>query len=333
MSDLIDVTPVAAAETPPKFVASTEGLPPPMDDNAVREIFAKAAQEGKDFNSDVSIPVPSGQPIERRVSEVPPVVPQKFQKPDGTADEEKIKASSAQLDEALKKIEPSKTVEEILADYNAKQKAYKLKTMELKAGDNPFPASAPIMPTENLPPDMQVVRAQLLQLQQTDPIAFAVEIARAVSRKEATDIAAPALEVAQTVRDQARDGNLRANISKLAESDPRFLQLYGEVTKELDNPNENYFALKNPHKAAWNEVKERLRLGEPPVRTTPAQPSMNPSLTLRGGSPTPVSQLSAPQTEASLYQQSTQLNPYSDEGKRFEDKMRELTRLGSGGWQ
>jgi hypothetical protein len=330
-NETIEVTP---AEAPPKFVPSTADLPQPMDDNAVRAIFAEAAKQGiEDLGSTVTIPAPNGQPIDQRVQEIQPPkieVPAKFQKPDGTADEEKIKASSAQLDEAIKKVEPSKTVEEVLAEYREKEKAFKAKTMELSQPPAP-PPPPPTVQQGQLDPNMQAVRNQLLQLQQTDPIAFAVEIARAVSRKEAADIAGPALEVAQNIREQNRDGMLRTNIAKIAESDPRFLQLYGEVTKELES-DPNYYTLKNPHKAAWNEVKERMRLGEPPVRAAQAQPTMNPSLTLRGGSPTPVSQLSQPQTEASLFQQAQTVNPYSEEGKRLEDKMREMSRLGPGGW-
>jgi len=338
-------------QTPPKFTPSTEGLPPPMDDNAVREIFAKAAADGaEDLNATITTtaPAPQGQPpvaaqppVTAQPVQPPPVgtsvpqkegIPSKFQKPDGTVDEEKLKASSARLDEA------QKTVDDLLADYKAKEKEYHQKSAEAKQIQAQIPGipNAPLM-TAPLPPEAEAIRQQLLALQQQDPIAFAVEIARAVSRKEATDIAAPALQVAEVMAQQQRDSSLRGNISALADRDPRILnpQIYAEFQKELNDPSENYFALKNPHKAAWNEVKERLRLGEP--TTAQAQPSnLSPnggSPTLGRGSPTPVSGLPQPVTQAGLYAQAQTLKPYSEDAKKFEDQLRSMTSLGAGGWQ
>jgi hypothetical protein len=285
-----------------------------MNDNDVRAIFEKASADGiDDLNTIVTPEALKGQP--QAQTPAPVEVPAKFQKPDGTVDEEKLKASSARLDEA------NKTVDELLADYKAKEKEYHEKSAQVKQVQSQIPgipqAQAP------LPPDAEAVRQQLLQLQQQDPIAFAVEIARAVSRKEATDIAAPALQVAQVMAEQQRDGNLRTNIAKLAEQDPRILnpQVYAEFQKELNDPSENYYALKNPHKAAWNEVKGRLRLGEP---TAQAQPS-NPSPMLGRGLPTSVQGLSQPQTPQSMFQQASNVNPLSEDGKRFEAMLREAS--------
>lgn len=313
-------------QEPPKFVPSTEGNTPPMDDNAVRAIFAQAAAEGKDdLNETVVLTAPLGQPLPTApvLASPPPEVPAKFQKPDGTVDEEKLKNSSAQLNEALQA--KAKTVEELLLEYKESQK--KLGQLGNQEGQiKKEMAQVPQAPAPLFQPDqnMDAIRQQLLQLQQTDPIAFAVEIARAVSRKEATDIAAPMLQVAQNMAEQERDGNVRRNIAALAEQDPRILQLYGEVTKELES-DPAYFRLKNPHKAAWNEVKERMRLGEAPARA-PAQPSMIPSPTLGRGSPTSVQGLAQPMTTQSLAQQANSLNPYSEEGRKFEEQMRELSR-------
>jgi hypothetical protein len=82
--------------------------------------------------------------------------------------------------------------------------------------------------------------------------------------------------------------------------------------------------LKNPHKAAWNEVKERLRLGE--ANTSPAQPS-NVTPTLGGGAPPSVSTLpSGPMSVPNLQQLARQVNPYSPEGKQFEERLKEVTK-------
>ena len=110
-------------QTPPPFVASTEGLQPPMDDNAVREIFAKAAASGaEDLTQVIQAPALPGQPVEpvQASAPSPGEVPAKFKKPDGTVDEEKLKASSAQLDQANE--QKQKTIEEILAEYKEKER-------------------------------------------------------------------------------------------------------------------------------------------------------------------------------------------------------------------
>lgn len=311
-------------QEPPKFVPSTEGLPAPMDDNAIRDIFANAAAQGvDDLNATVTTPGPIGQPVSEPEPKVEtPIVeiPAKFQKPDGTVDEEKLKASSAQLDAAIE--QKQKTVEEMLADYRAKEKEFhgisaEAKQLQASQPPAPVPPSAPAPGTVD--PNMDQVRQQLLNLQRQDPIAFAVEIARAVALKEA----APALQMAQTIAEKERDSGIRANIASLAEQDPRILnpQIYAEVTKEL-NSDPAYFRLKNPHKAAWNEVKERLRLGDAPQRQ--AQPS-TPGPILGRGSPTPVSGLSQPATPQSMFQQVGQVDPYSEEGKRLEAQLRQAS--------
>lgn len=325
-------------QEPPKFVPSTEGLPPAMDDNAVRAIFAKADAEGiSDLGAFVETPGPIGQPAKTEAPP-PPVqtqvpaqtpaveVPPKFQKPDGTVDEEKLKASTARLDEAIQG--KTKTVDELLSDYKAKEKEYHEKSRQAKdlrnVQANVMPMAPPI--PEPQPQNVDQIRQQLLQLQQNDPIAFAVEIARAVAQKEARDIAEPALQVTRGIAEQQHDQALRNNITAIAQSDPRILtpEIYAEFQKELHNPDENYYSLKNPFRAAWNEVKERMRLGETPKASAP--PSTSQSPTLGRGSPTPVQGLSTPQTPASLYQQVTGVDPYSDDGKRLEAALREASQ-------
>jgi hypothetical protein len=332
--EFTEVTPAAELrQEPPKFVPSTEGNTPPMDDNAVRAIFAKAASEGiDDLNAVVPLSAPMGEPSPAITSSQPTLdVPAKFKLPDGTVDEEKLKASTTRLNEVVET--KAKTVDELAKEYKDLQAKLgllgreegKLKqeiVTQSQVQSQPLsPVPAPMIQPNQ---DMEAIRQQLLQLQQNDPIAFAVEIARHVARKEATDVAGPALQMVQASLEQGRDNQIRGNIAALAESDPRILQHYGEVTKELES-DPAYFRLKNPHKAAWNEVKERMRLGEAPQRV-PAQPSMAPSPTLGRGSPTPVSGLSQPMSPQSLAQQANTVNPYSDEGRRFEEQMRELSK-------
>lgn len=328
MADFTEMTPAAELRNePPKFVPSTEGLQPPLDDNAVRAIFAKAAAEGiDDLSAQIQAPalpnVGQPPPVQAPIPENS-VVPEKFKNPDGTVDEEKLKTSTTRLNEVVEN--KARTVDELATEYKELQKRLgQLGSQEgqLKREISQAPTPAPLIQPNQ---DMEAIRQQLLQLQQTDPIAFAVEIARHVSRKEAAEIAGPALQVAQNVMEGERDAQVRRNISTLADQDPRILQHYGEVTKELES-DPAYFRLKNPHKAAWNEVKERMRLGDAPARAQQAQPSMIPSPTLGRGAPTPVSGLSQPMTSQSMAQQANNLNPYSEEGRKFEQQMRELSK-------
>jgi hypothetical protein len=320
MADVTEVIPAAELnQQPPKFVASTEGLQPPMDDNAVRAIFAEAARNGvDDLNAPVVPVAPQGQPpVPAPVQAPAPVeVPAKFQKPDGTVDEEKLQAASKQLDQAIES--KKKTLEEVLADYREKEREFhnlgKAKA-EASAITPPLPpANAPVAPQ-----DAEALRQQIMQDFQRDPIGTVVELAKAVARKETE----PIQQVAQNIAERDRDAQMRANFAKLAEDDPRILdpQNWEEVRKVFaEDP--GIFRLKNPHKAAWNEAKERLRLGE--VVRPQAQPS-NPSPILGRGTPAPVSGLSQPVTPNAIYHQATQIDPYSQEGKLLEEKLRQMT--------
>lgn len=332
MVDTIDMGKLAAEEqakkaSPPAFTSAVSGIKGPSADEEaqMREMFAGVTLEN--LGDKVTVPAPQGQPptVQPAAIETNPVqVPQKFLKPDGTVDEEKLKTSSEQLGQAIEK--KQKTVDEMLAEYKDQEKQFTelgLKTKQLKeTPPNPIsePSGLPQTPITGQTPEQ--MRQQLLELQQNDPIAFAVEISRAVARKEASDIAAPALKVTARLAEQQRDADLRDNLSALAEKDTRVMnrELYAELMNEL-NSDPAYFLLKNPMKSAWNEVKERLRLGEPQGL---AQPSQTSGPILGRGAPPSVSSLPQPMTRQALHEQVQGVRPFSDDGKKLEEAMREL---------
>lgn len=328
--DTLAVEEAARNATPPKLASSVIGIQGPTaeEETRMREIFSNVTMD--DLDKPAQNAAPQGQPPSvpsvakvESAKEIPAQMPAKFLKPDGTVDEEKLKASSEQLGKAIE--QKQKTIDEMLAEYKEKEKQFTElghKTKELQS-TSPNPVSEPPMLSPQfagLTADQ--IRAQLLALNAQDPIAFAVEIARAVSRKEATDVALPALQVAGRLAEQERDSDMRKNLLSLAERDSRVQEpaLYAELINEL-NSDPAYFRLKNPIKNAWNEVKERLRLGEP---TGSAQPSQASSPTLGRGVPPSVSSFATPMTPQSLNTQVSSLNPFSPEGKKMEDALKQM---------
>lgn len=93
-----------------------------------------------------------------------------------------------------------------------------------------------------------------------------------------------------------KEDSVRSNIAALAQKDARVLN--PEVFKAINDKlvsDPDLWKLKNPHKAAWLEVKEELRLGEP--GTVHAQPSRMLTPVLGGGTPpsTPSTSAQTPQ--------------------------------------
>jgi hypothetical protein len=87
----------------------------------------------------------------------------------------------------------------------------------------------------------------------------------------------------QPMEEREKAEATRLNLQALASRDARILRedVFAAVNAKLQS-DPDLWRLKNPHKAAWLEVKEEMRLGEPlPV---PAQPS-RASPVLGGGTP------------------------------------------------
>lgn len=316
MSEVTEIQLAADSQTqtPPPFVASQSGAQAPTanEEAMLRAMFQDAAQKGLELN-DV-VPLPQAAPVPAQTIPVIPI-PQKFQNPDGTVDEDKLKASSERLDEAIQQKE--KTIDELLADYKEREKKLgQLGQQKAEIQRQMPPVAAPVQQTSQ---DLQAVEQRIREDYARDPLNTSVQLAEAIVQKKLE----PFFQQMQQVEESRRDQIVRQNLTELAKSDPRILdpRLYAIVNQVLDE-DPGLKQSKNPHKAAWNEVKERLRLGEPTVQ---AQPSIA-TPTLGRGAPPSVSTLPGPMTPQTAYQQASTLNPYSAEGKAYEEKLREMTR-------
>lgn len=296
--EMITVTPVAPGPAP----LAAQTLPVDLSQESTIRALANAAEssglevvgipQGSPAQTpalapvQVPAPAPQAQPTQSPTpvaQTVPGDVPAKFLKPDGTVDVEKLQASSKQLDTALQ--EKVLSVEEMVSQYKVKEAAFRNlprqpeQVAQLAQAMVP-PAPAPLQ--ASMPSDPTVIQAQLIADLNRDPIGTIVDLVKAVNSTENK----PLHEFVSGFREKQRDESMKNSLAELARTDPRISnpQLYPHVLAELDS-DPNYFRLKNPYKAAWNEVKERLRLGD---AQTPAQPSKSASPILGGGSPPPV---------------------------------------------
>lgn len=268
------IEPATSRQGPqPQPVQALANLDPVMDDAAVRQAIANAEANNQDPQtltmSDLaqgSIPNPAPQA---------PVVPQKFLKPDGAVDVDKIQASSRQLDEALqKKAEAvNKTVDDYMREYREKEAKFRnLPNPERLAASLPAaPATAPQVPVaEGLPQDFEaIVRRDYA----ADPLGTTTRLLDLMIQRKFAPM-----------EEEKKFESVRGNIQKIAENDPRILRedIFAAVNAKLQS-DPDLWKLKNPHKAAYLEVKEEMRLGDAP-QGAPAQPS-RPSPVLGGGTP------------------------------------------------
>lgn len=315
--EVTEIIPAAElkAQNPPPFVASQSGIAPSPTANEeaqLRSLFQNASSNGLELSDSVTLPQnPAPAPTIQ--------VPEKFKTPEGTVDEEKLKASSKQLDGAIE--EKTKSIDEMMQDYKAREK--KLHELSAQKADlaKQLPSMAPLNPAQVNPNDPQVqqLHQQILSDMQRDPVQTSIMLTEALLQKKME----PLMQRFQQEDEIRQDTARRDSFTRLAESDPRVMQnkYYAAINQVLDE-DPAMMRLKNPHKAAWNEVKERLRLGEPTM--VQAQPSMS-SPQLGRGAPPSVSTFQGQSTPQAMYQQANAINPYSDEGKAYEQKLREAT--------
>lgn len=279
-----------------------------LDDAAVRQAIARAEAQGRDPES-LTVSDLSQNPTEAPAPKLD--VPEKFRKPDGEADVEKIQASTKQLDEAIqKKTAAVKTVEDYLREYREKENQFRqMPNPSRLAADLPVPQPSPA-PQGN-PANMsdQQLREILMRDYQTDPIATTAQLIEIAIQKR--------LEPYEKER---QDNVVRGNLEHLIAKDPRVMQpeVFEAIKAKLDS-NSDLWKLKNPHKAAWLEVKEELRLGDPPAKADSAQPSKIPSPVLGGGTPpsSPSSSGQAPRSIDVL----KQLDPRDKKQEAMGDEM------------
>lgn len=270
MEGLIETGPIQELPT-----GASQPAGPALDDNAVRAAIANAEAQGQNPERLTISDLPQGTP-----QTVQPTVqvPEKFLKPDGVVDVEKLKDSTRQLDQAIATKEQGlqevqKSVEDYVKEYLEKQTRF-------RNSPNPEKIAAQLPPQPSTDNDT-IPRMTNEQLQEMINRDISVNPAATVAQmiQLAIDHRFKPIEQAEKVN------SVRETVKVLAEKDPRILEggNFQAIKDKLD-AEPDLWKLKNPYKAAWLEVKEDLRLGEP--NKVQAQPSRPPSPIL-GGSPPP----------------------------------------------
>ena len=257
-------------------VQALAGIEAPLDDAAVRQAIANAEANNQDPQT-----ITIGE-IAQAPEPKPTEVPQKFLKPDGEVDVDKITASTRQLDEAIKAKEQAvaKTVE----DYMEMERKFRnLPNPEKLAAQQPT-LPQPVAPTA--PVSQQDYEAIVRRDYESDPLATTTRLLHLMIEEKFKPLA-----------EKEKTEATRLNLQRLAEKDSRILRedVFSAVNAKLAS-DPDLWKLKNPHKAAWLEVKEEMRLGEP--TQAQAQPS-RPSPVLGGGTP-PSAPSSSVQTHESV---------------------------------
>lgn len=253
-------------------VQALEGITAPLDDAQVRQAIVDAEAKNLDPQSLTLEDFAQGK-VQNPTPEKPGAeVPQKFLKPDGVVDVEKIQASTRQLDEAIKTKEEAvtKTVDDYMREYNEREQKFRNMPNPDKLAAQ-LPVQPIPTPSQDIPPQNfeEIVRRDYA----ADPLGTTTRLLDIMIQKKL-----------QPLEEREKAEVTRANLQALAAKDPRILRedVFAAVNAKLQN-DPDLWRLKNPHKAAWLEVKEEMRLGEVPSGT-PAQPS-RPSPVLGGGTP------------------------------------------------
>lgn len=272
-------------------VAALGNLDPMLDDSAVRQALANAEANNQDpmsvTMSDLAqVQTPKEAAIPAKVEtpsqpKLPADIPEKFLKTDGTVDVEKLSSSARQLDEVIQKKEDViKSVEDLWAHYKDSQKKFGAmpNTEKFVVPPPPVPAPPPASAAVPFMSPQQMSDQQLREMiaadMARDPVGTTTNLIDLMISKKM-----------QPLEERERDDTMRQNIASLAQKDPRVLQHFSAVTAKL-NADPDLWRLKQPYRAAWLEVKEELRLGEP--SQAQAQPSTRVlSPVLGGGTPPP----------------------------------------------
>lgn len=275
---IVDTAPRAPQPQPVQALASESQL----DEAAVRQAIANAEANNQDpqtitmaeyeqVKSGIApVPAQGRTPVAAPIPALAADVPQKFLKPDGAVDVDKLLASTKQLDEAIQKKEEAvnKTVEECLKDYQELENRFRNTPNPEKLAAN-LSAQAPAAPAPQL--DQRQLEDIVRRDFNADPLATTARLIELSLEQKFRPIA-----------EREKVDAVRSNIQSLAEKDSRVLhpKVFEAIKAKLAS-DPDFWKLKNPHKAAWLEVKEEMRLGEP--SQAQAQPRLSP--VLGGGTP------------------------------------------------
>lgn len=300
-------------ESQPNVSPLAPGAEPELDDSAVRAAIAKAEAENVDPESLRLSDLSQGKPQETAPAApaAKPDVPEKFLKPDGAVDVEKLQASTRQLDEALEKKDAAvqKTVEDYVREYREKEARF-------RALPNPERLAATL---STPPPSPEPAPTQYTDQQLEEMINRDIQNNPGRTIAQMLDIALA--QRLAPIEQEKKVSAVRQNIQELANRDPRVLspEIFSAITAKLESwktEDPARLQLKNPHKAAWLEVKEEMRLGEP-TKSAPAQPSKTPSPVLGGGTPPSTPSSSAPRNVDQL----SQLDPRDKKQEALGDEL------------
>lgn len=252
-----------------------------LDEAAVRAAVMQAEANGEDpmklkVSDMAQIPEPQQQPKVAQ-AETPVDVPEKFKKPNGEVDVEKLNASTKQLDEALQK--KTEGIQDVNKFVEEQLRTYKEKERQLRSLPNPNRLAAQVA----LPPPPVPATPQELSNEQLENM-INQDIRNNPARTIADMVQAALQRELGPIHEEKKDGRIRSNLKELAERDPRVVTHIAAINAKIDE-NPELLNLKNPYKVAWLEVREDLRLGE--LSQAQAQPSKPVAPVLGGGTPPP----------------------------------------------
>lgn len=271
-------------ETPITVDANSAELPPsaqPQLSGNILDMEAqiKAASDAAQARGED----PSRLPIGILAEEVPNV-PKKFVTPTGEVDVEKLKASTERLNEEIQKKES--VVQKSVEDYLQAEKKFRTLPNAAKI-EQKIVAPAQEVVQQPIQMSRDQLEARINADMQANPAATVASLIDIMFDQKFGQKIAPLEQGIQVTLQRERDDATRANLKSLAERDPRIMnqEVFDAINAKLaEQP--KFWELKNPHKAAWLEVKDEMRLGDTPQGGS-AQPSRPPSPILGGGTPPP----------------------------------------------
>jgi hypothetical protein len=274
---IVEQTPEQIASSPKPAFQPAPALDEAMVRAAVEQAEASGADPMKLRISDMAqIPTPQQQPKAVQ-AETPVEVPEKFKKPNGEVDVEKLNASTRQIDEALQKkqevqVDMNKFVEDQLKAYKEKERQLRsMPSIARQVAQVVPPAPTPMSNPAEL--SNEQLEAMINQDIQQNPARTIANLVQMALQREL-----------QPIHEEKKDGKIRGNLRELAERDPRVVAHIAAINAKIDE-NPEMLSLKNPYKSAWLEVREDLRLGE--LSQAQAQPSKPVAPVLGGGTPPP----------------------------------------------
>lgn len=278
-------TPPAGKSQPIQAIATSEPL---LDEAAVRQAIANAEANNQDPLTATMDDY--AQCLVNKTAQPAPVVqvPEKFLKSDGAVDVDKIKASTQALDTAIQNKEAalSKSVDDYMREYQE---------LETKFRTMPNP--------QKVQAQAPVVAPPAVPLQENQPYNYE-DVVRQDFQRDPLMTMTRLMEVAleakfAPIEQKEKSEKVRTNLQDLASKDFRVLRedVYAAIQNKL-KADPDLWKLKNPHKAAWLEVKEEMRLGEP--SQAQAQPSRPLSPVLGGGTPPSAPSSQAPSVNGTI---------------------------------